>query len=86
MTMKHACWQHESTSEKMIDSEETPHRVYFLCGKSKPLGKKVPLPQLLTVCCLNGTSRTQIKPCPDKVRQSFKNLVSQEGLSDILGL
>ena len=58
--MSHVCsWQHQSTSEKIMDIEETPHGVYFLCDKSKPLGKKMPLPQLLTVCCPNWTSRTQ---------------------------
>ena len=39
--------------------KEIPHVVYFLCSKSKPLGKKVFLSQLLTVCSLNWTSRTQ---------------------------
>ena len=75
--MRHVCpWQHQSTSEKIMDIEETPYGVYFLCGKSKPLGKKMPLPQLLTVCCPNWTSRTQkkvtAKHCQDKEGQPFR--------------
>ena len=35
-------WQRQSTSKKIMGTEETPHGVYFLCGKSKPLGKKMP--------------------------------------------
>ena len=77
MTMRHVCsWQHQSTSEKIMGIKETPHGVYFLCGKSKPLGKKMPLPQLLTVCCPNWTSRTQkkvtAKHCQDKEGQPFR--------------
>ena len=43
MKMRHVyTWQHQSTSEKVIDIKETPY-------KTKTLGKKMPLLQLLTV-------------------------------------
>ncbi|KAL6033625.1 hypothetical protein STEG23_018568, partial [Scotinomys teguina] len=33
--MRHVCsWQHQSTSEKMMGTEEIPYGVYFHCGKS----------------------------------------------------
>lgn len=47
MTMRNVCsWKHQCTSEKM-SIEDIPYGVYFLCGKSKPLVKKLPLHQLL---------------------------------------
>ena len=59
-----------------MGTEETPHGVYFLCVKSKPLDKKVPLPQLLIVYCLYWISRTQKKVtaehCKDKEEQPFR--------------
>ncbi|KAL6062191.1 hypothetical protein STEG23_034408 [Scotinomys teguina] len=66
--------QHQSPSEKLIGIKETPYGVYFVCGKSKSLGKKVLLPQLLTVYCPNGTSRTQKKELLNFSRQGL-NLI-----------
>ena len=60
MTMRHVCsWQHQSTSEKKMGIEETPHGVYILFSKIKLLGKKIPFPQLLTTCYSNCKNRTQ---------------------------
>ena len=77
MTMRHVCsWQHQSISVKKMDIEEIPHEVYFLWGKNKSLGKKMPLPRLLRVCCPNWASRTQkkvtAKYCQDKEGQPFR--------------
>ncbi|KAL6069981.1 hypothetical protein STEG23_001490, partial [Scotinomys teguina] len=44
--------------------EEPADGVNFHCGKSKPLGNKVPLHRLLTVCYLKWTNRTQNKGLP----------------------
>ena len=55
---------------------KAPYEVYFLCGKSKPLGKKMSLHWLLTVCCPNWTSITQkkvtLKHCQGKEGQPYR--------------
>ena len=72
MTMRHVCsWQHQFTLEKIMVIKETPQGVYFLCDKSKPLGKRVFLPQLLTAFCPNGRSATQ--------KSDYKTLPRQGG-------
>jgi hypothetical protein len=69
----------------MMNIEEPPYGVCFRCGKL-PLGKKLPLLQLLTVCCPSRTQRKSIaKFYQDKVEKSFITSASQEKLSDILG-
>ena len=55
-----------------MNIKETSQRFYFLCGKTKPLEKKMPLPQLLTICCSNWTLRT-------KKESDFQTLSIQRG-------
>ena len=89
MTMRHVCsWQHQSTSEKIMGIEETPHGVYFLCGKSKPLGKKMPVPRLLTLCCLDkqDTKESDYQIVKTRMEGPSEYPASQKSLSDMLGL
>ena len=73
MAMRHVCfWQHQSSSEKIMGIKETPHGVYFICGKSKLLGNKMILSQLLIVCCPNWTpKKVTVKHCGNKEEQPF---------------
>ena len=65
-------------------------RIFIGSFYCQPLGEKVPLPGLLTVCCPNWMSRTQrkatVKLCQDKVGKSFKIPASQKSLPNILSL
>ena len=59
-----------------MDIKETLHVIYFLFGKSKSLGKKMPFSQLLTLYHSNWINSKQnkvtAKHCQDKERQPFR--------------
>ena len=74
MTKRHVCsWQHQSTSEKIMGTEETPNGVYFFVAKVSHWAIKCP--------CLYFWHYAAL------IRQTgHKYPASQKSLANMLGL